>query len=266
MSEQLIPERTGTAGRAQIHLRGVRKSFAGRTVVDVDDLVWGAHPVEGLIGPNGAGKTTLMRLIMRSMAADSGTIELLGATAQPIDLRRTRDWQIPLLGLSKSNQVITDFDNLTILDSLLLSAARQTDERPHTLRGESRLYERHRGEIDEMLEIFGIADPIRLAQSAGEKKLVDIMRCLLLRPSFLLLDEPTAGLSPEMTDRVVGAVRALADQGTSVVIVEHDLNVVWNLCQQVTFMAAGRVLLQGPPDEVRSHATVIENYLGEGHV
>jgi len=102
--------------------------------------------------------------------------------------------------------------------------------------------------------------------SAGEKKLLDIVRCLLLRPSFLLLDEPTAGLPDELTEKVMAVIRDLAAAGTSVVIVEHDLNVIWGLCDEVLFMAEGKVILRGDPRSIRENRTVVEKYLGEGHV
>ncbi len=102
--------------------------------------------------------------------------------------------------------------------------------------------------------------------SAGEKKLLDIVRCLLLKPTFLLLDEPTAGLPDDLTEKVMAVVRDLAAAGTTVVIVEHDLNVIWNLCDTVHFMAEGSVILAGAPQSIREHRTVVEKYLGEGHV
>ena len=116
------------------------------------------------------------------------------------------------------------------------------------------------------LEYFGFEDPTRYALSAGEKKLLDIIRVLLLKPRFLLLDEPTAGLPDDLTGKVIEKVRDLAGAGTTVVIVEHDLNVIWNLCERVLFMAEGKITLTGDPAEIREHRAVIEKYLGEGHV
>ena len=102
--------------------------------------------------------------------------------------------------------------------------------------------------------------------SAGEKKVLDIIRCLLLKPAFLLLDEPTAGLPEDLTEKVMTVVRDLAASGTSVVIVEHDLNLIWNLCDEVLFMAEGSVVLRGDAPSIRANRTVVEKYLGEGHV
>jgi ABC-type branched-subunit amino acid transport system ATPase component len=169
-------------------------------------------------------------------------------------------------GVVKTNQVIMDFDKLTIWDSLLLAAAESQYEQPFRVFSEGTVFRRHQDEIRHYLDFFGFTDPTAFALSAGEKKLLDIVRCLLLRPTFLLLDEPTAGLPDELTEKVMEVVKELAAGGTSVVIVEHDLNVIWNLCDEVVFMAEGTVALRGDPQSIRENRTVVEKYLGEGHV
>ena len=252
--------------RPRIRVQGAVKSFSGRVVVDVDDLVLGDRPIEGLIGPNGAGKTTLMRMIMHSTPLDRGRISLLPAGGGDVVLSSLPAHGMARRGVVKSNQVIMDFDKLTIWDSLLLTVAEARYEQPHRIFGERTLFARHADEIRHYLDYFGFADPTAFAMSAGEKKLLDIVRCLLLRPTFLLLDEPTAGLPDELTEKVMRVVRDLAASGTSVVIVEHDLNVIWNLCDEVLFMAEGKVILRGDPPSIRANGTVVEKYLGEGHV
>jgi ABC-type branched-subunit amino acid transport system ATPase component len=254
--------------RPQIEVTGATKSFDGRVVVNVDKLVMGDVPIEGLIGPNGAGKTTLMRMIMHSTSLDSGTVSLLpeGPGSREIVLSELPTYRMAHHGVVKSNQVIMDFDKLTILDSLLLAVAKGKYELPHRIFDEKRVYDGAIEDIHRYLDFFGIEDPYRFAGSAGEKKLLDIVRCLLLEPRFLLLDEPTAGLPEDLTEQVVEVVRELAARGTAIVIVEHDLNVIWSLSDEVHFMAEGKVLMKGTPDDIRQHKTVIENYLGEGHV
>ena len=252
--------------RPRIHVRGATKSFSGRVVVDVDDLVLGEHPVEGLIGPNGAGKTTLMRMVMHSIPLDRGTISLLPSEGPEVVLSQLPADRMARHGVVKSNQVIMDFDKLTIWDSLLLATAEARHEQPYSVFAERAVFRRHEEEMRYYLDYFGFAEPAAFALSAGEKKLLDIVRCLLLRPSFLLLDEPTAGLPDDLTKKVMGLVRELAAGGTSVVIVEHDLNVIWSLCDVVHFMAEGSVILRGDPQSIREHRTVVEKYLGEGHV
>jgi ABC-type branched-subunit amino acid transport system ATPase component len=253
-------------GRPRIRVRGAAKSFSGRVVVDVEDLLLGERPVEGLIGPNGAGKTTLMRMIMHSIPLDRGRISLIPSEGSEVSLSDMPTDRMAGHGVVKSNQVIMDFDKLTIWDSLLLAVTEAHYEQPHRVFSEAAVFQRHEEAMRRYLERFGFTDPTAFAQSAGEKKLLDIVRCLLLKPRFLLLDEPTAGLPDDVTEAVMEVVRELAATGTSVVIVEHDLNVIWNLCDEVHFMAEGSVVLTGDPQSIREHHTVVEKYLGEGHV
>jgi ABC-type branched-subunit amino acid transport system ATPase component len=252
--------------RPQIRIRDAAKSFSGRVVVDVADLVLGDRPIEGLIGPNGAGKTTLMRMVMHSIPLDRGTISLRSADGSELVLSELPAHQLARHGVVKSNQVIMDFERLTIWDSLLLSVTESAYEHPHRIFSEDKVFARHEDEIRHYVGYFGLPDPTGFALSAGEKKLLDIVRCLLLKPSFLLLDEPTAGLPEELTEKVMAVIRDLAAAETSVVIVEHDLNVIWRLCDEVSFMAEGSVILKGDPQSIREHRTVVEKYLGEGHV
>ena len=252
--------------RPRIRIQGAVKSFSGRVVVDVDELVLGDRPIEGLIGPNGAGKTTLMRMIMHSTPLDRGRISLLPPGGGELVLSGLPAHRMARHGVLKSNQVIMDFDKLTIWDSLLLAVAEARYEQPQRVFSEGTVFERHEEEIRRHLDYFGFADPTAFAMSAGEKKLLDIVRCLLLRPTFLLLDEPTAGLPEDLTEKVMAVIRELAAAGTSVVVVEHDLNVIWSLCDEVLFMAEGSVILRGAPQSIRENRTVVEKYLGEGHV
>ncbi len=252
--------------RPRIRVQGVVKSFSGRVVVSVDDLVLGERPIEGLIGPNGAGKTTLMRMIMHSTPLDRGRISLLPPGGGEVALSSLPAHRMARHGVVKSNQVIMDFDKLTVWDSFLLAVAEARYEQPHRIFSERTVFAKHEDEIRHYLDYFGFADPTGFALSAGEKKLLDIVRCLLLRPTFLLLDEPTAGLPNELTEKIMTVIKDLAAAGTSVVIVEHDLNVIWSLCDVVHFMAEGSVILNGDPQSIRANRTVVEKYLGEGHV
>jgi len=252
--------------RPRIRIQGAVKSFSGRVVVDVENLVLGDRPIEGLIGPNGAGKTTLMRMVMHSTSLDRGTISFLPGDGSEVALSTLPAHRLAGLGVVKSNQVIMDFAKLTIWDSLLLAVAESRYEQPHRIFSEGIVFEQHEAEIRQHLDYFGFTDPTLFAMSAGEKKLLDIVRCLLLKPRFLLLDEPTAGLPADLTEKVMAVIRDLAAGGTSVVVVEHDLNVIWNLCDEVLFMAEGSVILRGAPATIRENRTVVEKYLGEGHV
>ncbi len=256
------------SSRPTVRVQGAIKSFGGRVVVDVEDLTLGTHSIEGLIGPNGAGKTTLLRMIMHAISLDEGTVVLSSnGNGDETILSNLPASSMARNGIVKTNQVITDFEQLTILDSMLLAVDQPSDERSFAIYRESGLYADHIGEIQWYLDQFDFEDPYGFANSAGEKKLLDIIRCLLLKPRVLLLDEPTAGLPDDIRDQIMELIKQkAAKENMAVVIVEHDLHVIWSMCEYVHFMAEGSVVLQGEPAFIRDHETVVEQYLGSGHV
>jgi ABC-type branched-subunit amino acid transport system ATPase component len=257
-----LPATGVSAPEARLHLRDVAKSFGGRKVVDVPDLALGRHGIEGLIGPNGAGKTTLMSLITQKLRLDRGTVHYASG-AGDVDITGMPVDRVARLGVVKTNQIIRDFDGLTIRDSLMLALAAPRYERFYRLASESRLRREAREEIDWYLDAFPFEDPEGYALSAGEKKLLDIIRCLLVKPRVLLMDEPTAGLPEDQTRRVMDLVKKKAADGDlSVIIVEHDLGLIWDACEFIHFMADGQVLVQGTPAEIRGNRLVAEKYLG----
>ena len=249
----------------KLHLKNVTKSFGGRKVVDIKDLTLGTHGIEGLIGPNGAGKTTLINLISNKLKMDQGQI-LYYSNGNEIDISRKTFDTIARLGMVRTNQIIQDFQSLTIRDSLLLSFATPKYERFYSIFSENKLRKAAEEEIEKYLDYFHFEDPDGHALSAGEKKLLDIIRCLLLKPKFLLMDEPTTGLPQDQTDLVITLMRKkIEEEGMSILIVEHDLDLIWEVSENVYFMAEGEILIQGPPDEVRKNKTVVKKYMGEGN-
>ena len=157
--------------RPSIRVQAAMKSFDGRVVVDVADLTLGRYPIEGLIGPNGAGKTTLMRMVMHSIKLDRGRISFLAGdgSASEVVLSSLPPHAIARLGVVKTNQVIQDFEHLTIWDSLLLAASRAHDERPYRIFRERRVWSQHGPEIEEYLDLLPFDNPFGFAKSAGEK-------------------------------------------------------------------------------------------------
>lgn len=247
-----------------LHLKNVVKKFGGRTVVNVDDITFGTHGIEGLIGPNGAGKTTLINLISHKLSMTQGQI-LYYKDNKEIDISNKSFDEISRLGLVRSNQIIQDFESLSIRDSLLLALAESKHEKFYNVFCENELRKSTEQEIDKYLDYFHFGNPDGSALSAGEKKLLDIIRCMLLRPKFLLMDEPTAGLPQDQTDKVVALMRKKTEEeGMAILIVEHDLDLIWSVSENVFFMAEGEILIQGVPDEVRKNETVIKKYMGEG--
>jgi ABC-type branched-subunit amino acid transport system ATPase component len=251
------------APATRLRLVGVGKSFGGRKVVDIAELALGRHGIEGLIGPNGAGKTTLMNLITQKLRLDRGQVHFTPNGSASVDITGKTIDRVARLGIVKTNQIIRDFDGYTIRDSILLSLASPRYERFWRLGSEGRLERETRDEVEYYVDYFGLDDPDRHALSAGEKKLVDIIRCLLVKPRLLLMDEPTAGLPDDQTRRVMDLMRRKAvDEDVSIVIVEHDLDLIWEVCEYVHFMSEGEILVQGTPAEIRASKVVAEKYLG----
>ncbi len=248
-----------------IEVNGLRKSYGGRVVNEIPRLTLSEHRIEGLIGPNGAGKTTLMSLITGRIRPDTGSVRLLrdGAAIEITGMSLNR---VARLGVVRTNQKIQDFESLTIEDSMLLSLATDRDEGPGRLFGERDFRERCDPIIADYVAAMKFADRSAHALSAGEKKLLDIVRCLLLEPKILLMDEPTVGLPTEQTDEVMALVSRVAErQDMKVVIIEHDLDLIWKVCEHVHFMADGQILLHGTPEEVRTNRLVRDKYMGESH-
>jgi len=242
--------------------QSLTKSYHQHIVLDVPDATFGVHGIEGLIGPNGAGKSTLLGLLTRRLAATAGSVTFeLDGNAH--DLMALRSYQVARLGLIKSNQRIQGFDSLTIRDSLRMAATVPERETWKSAWQQDQGDPAIEDEIDTLLNAFPFADPDGFAKSGGEKKLLDILRCLIVKPRMLLMDEPTAGLSAEITDRVMAFVRAKVDAGEMIVlIIEHDLDLIWNHCDYVHFLSEGKLLFQGNPEEVKKNRVVAEKYLG----
>ncbi|MEN8249716.1 MAG: ATP-binding cassette domain-containing protein [Bacteroidota bacterium] len=248
----------------KLHLKNVTKSFGGRKVVDIKDLTMGTHGIEGLIGPNGAGKTTLINLITHKLKMDQGQVFYYSNGKETNISAKSFD-QISRLGMVRTNQIIQDFLTLTIRDSMLLSLATPAYERFYSIFSENKLRKAAKQEMEEYLDYFRFENPDGHALSAGEKKLLDIIRCLLLKPKVILMDEPTSGLPHDQIDLVVALLRKkTSEEGMSILIVEHNLDLIWEVCENVYFMAEGEILIQGTPDEVRKHKTVVKKYMGEG--
>jgi ABC-type branched-subunit amino acid transport system ATPase component len=253
--------------KKKLHVRNMTKSFNGRTVVNVPDLVLGAHGIEGLIGPNGAGKTTLMSVITNKLKPDTGGVTYY-PNGEEIDISAYTLEQIAQMGIVRTTQIIQDFESLGIKDSMLLSLSSSKYERFWKVgKAESQLRKEAKEEMEYYLDYFHFQDPGGHALSAGEKKLLDIIRCLMLKPKFLLMDEPTVGLPMDQTEKVMELMREKADkEDMAILVVEHDLDLIWNVSEYVHFMAEGEIMIQGTVDEIRQHKTVVAKYIGESHV
>src|SRR5262245_46377247 len=247
-----------------LELQHVTRRFGGYTVVQDVSLRVEAGSLTGLIGPNGAGKGTLFNLIAGALAPSAGRILLDG---------RRLDGQPPhrvlARGVARTFQVPRPFPAMTVLENVMLAARGQLGERfwtnwtrPGAVALEERRHrERARALLDFVqLEAFS-ARPARVL-SGGQRKLLELARALMTEPRLLLLDEPAAGVSPALLSTLVDRLAALNRQGVSILVIEHNLDVVMELCRPVLVMAGGALLTTGDPDVVRADPRVVEAYLG----
>jgi branched-chain amino acid transport system ATP-binding protein len=250
--------------QARLAVRGVRKRFGGLQALDGVTLDVAGGAITGLIGPNGAGKTTLFDVVSGLLAPDAGEITL---GSERLDGRPAH--AIARRGLARTFQIPRPLARLTVLENLLLCAKDQTGERLSALvtrraaiaRQEAVLESRAR-EILALTELEHLRDAPAETLSGGQKKLLELARALMAEPALILLDEPGAGVNPTLMRSLVAVIRALHARGMTFLLIEHDMDLVAELCDPVIVLAQGRRLVEGPFAEVRRDPRVLEAYLG----
>lgn len=246
----------------KLEAENLTKAYHAHEVVNIEKVTFGAKGLEGLIGPNGAGKSTLMGLLTRRIAPTSGQIRLDTGNGTKA-LNPLKSHEVARIGLIKTNQRIQGFDSLTIRDSLRLAVTPPREEGFMSIFAGERDTDEVEEKVAELVEAFPFTDRNGYARSGGEKKLVDILRCLIAEPKLLLMDEPTAGLPEDITRTVMDMVKERVAAGKMrVVVVEHDLPLIWEYCDYVHFLSEGSILFEGAPEEVKANRVVAEKYMG----
>jgi branched-chain amino acid transport system ATP-binding protein len=239
---------------------GLTKQFSGFVAVDHVDLRVRSGTIHALIGPNGAGKTTLFNLITRFIQPTSGRIVYRGE-----DITRVSAADVARLGLVRSFQISAVFPHLTALENVRLALQRPTGISMHFWKPRSVLFSLH-DRADELLDAVGLADfrDVPAAEMPyGRKRALEIATTLALDPELMLLDEPMAGMGHEDIERVSALIRKVA-QNRTVLMVEHNLNVVAELSDTITVLQRGAVLAEGTYDEVAANEEVRQAYMGTG--
>jgi branched-chain amino acid transport system ATP-binding protein len=228
--------------------------------VDGVDLSVRRGSIHALIGPNGAGKTTVFNLLTRFLPATSGAITYNGE-----DVTKARPAELARRGLVRSFQISAVFPNLTVLENVRVALQRRLGTSFHFWRSQRSLevlHERAR-EVLASVGLDGFETTLTAELSYGRKRTLELATTLALEPELMLLDEPTQGMGHEDVGRVVALIRKVS-AGRTVLIVEHNLSVVADLCQMITVLARGRVLAEGPYSEVSRDPAVLEAYIGVG--
>jgi branched-chain amino acid transport system ATP-binding protein len=247
-----------------LEVGGLVKEFGGLRAVDGVSFTLRANTITGLIGPNGAGKTTLFNTIAGVHRPDSGTISFLGRGIGGLAPHRIFDE-----GLVRTFQIPRPFAGMTVLENCMLVPQRQAGERfwnnwfaRGRVAGEERAIRERAREVLDFVGLSRLAGEFARNLSGGQQKLLELARVLMSEPKLVLLDEPGAGVNPTLLMTIVDKLRELHARGITFLVIEHNMDLVMNLCDPILVMAQGKLLLEGPPQAVRSDARVLEAYLG----
>jgi len=236
--------------QSTLEIRNLCKSFAGLKAVDDVSFDLNTGEILGLIGPNGSGKTTLINVVTGLLRATSGSVTVDGVVTTDKPPHR-----VAHAGLARTFQTIRLFRELTVLENVEVAAVSMGSSRRKAV-----------PIAEELLVEMGIDDlSDRLASEIpfGHQRKLEIARALAMKPKFLLLDEPAAGLNEDESDLLLEQLRAIpARKGVGVLIVEHDMRLMMNLCDKLHVLNYGRTIAHGTPEEVRSDPQVVSAYLG----
>jgi branched-chain amino acid transport system ATP-binding protein len=262
--EQVIEHVPGIAKPdPAVTIDGLRRAFGGLLAVDIDHLEIQRNTITSIIGPNGAGKTTLFNLLTGFDDPDKGGCSLHGNVIVGIPAH-----QVAQRGMVRTFQLTKVLPRLTVLENKLVAAKVQPGAtlRGALLGGWQGAERRNQEQARDLLERFGLtrmADEYAGRLSGGQRKLLEMARALMVQPTVIMLDEPTAGVNPVLVQSLVKHVIGLRESGMTVVFVEHDMDVVQSISDWVVVLAEGRVLAEGPPSAIARNPAVIEAYLGK---
>ncbi|MEZ5667187.1 MAG: ABC transporter ATP-binding protein [Alphaproteobacteria bacterium] len=249
---------------ALLQVRGLTRSYYGIRALDGADLDVAEGTITGLIGPNGAGKTTLFNCVSGTVPPDGGTVTFAGR-----DVTGFAPDAVTRTGLVRTFQIARGFPRLSVLENLMLYGTGQPGERLLPALGRSPAMRRREAElrdraiaVAQRLNLAAVIDNPASALSGGQKKLLELGRALMAEPRMILLDEPIAGVNPTLSREIADQLTRLRTEGMTLLIVEHDMDMIARLCDPVVVMAAGRRLTEGSFAAVADDPRVQEAYLG----
>ena len=252
----------GPGEKPILEARGLTRRFGGLVAVDNFSFAVREGAIHGLIGPNGAGKTTTFNLISGFYAPNAGQVRYLG---REISGRKTS--ALTAMGLVRTFQGSTLFQEFSVLDNVrvgrhLTARAGFVSHLLGTDRPSEQTADAKARETLAFFGLEGLAGEPAANLSHGHQRMLGMAVALAAEPRVLLLDEPFTGMNPQETRRMMSLVRRIRDDGVTVMLVEHDMQAVMNLCDIITVMNFGALLVEGTPEEVRNDPAVIEAYLG----
>lgn len=243
-----------------LEVRGLSKSFGGFLAVNKATLDVSKGEIVAVIGPNGAGKTTLFNLVTGILKPDEGQVIFKGEEITGLPAHKTCK-----KGITRSFQVVNIFSRLTVFENVRISVLSQQGKTYHWFTPSREYVNEETGEILESVGLIDKKDSVCGALSHGDQKVLEIAIALAGKPELLILDEPTAGMSPEETARCIDLIKRLSQNlGLTILFCEHDMELVFAIARRIMVMVRGSTIVQGLPDEVRCNQQVQDAYLGGG--
>lgn len=242
-----------------LQVEQLRKAFEGFQAIADAHLSVPKGEVVAVIGPNGAGKSTLFNLITGHLQADSGQIRF-----QSQDITNLAPYKICHQGMARSFQLINIFTSLTVFENVQISVIAQHRLEGNFFRPARKLLLEETLEVLESFGLFEFKDQSCSSLSYGDQKVLEIAIALGSKPELLLLDEPTAGMSSEETRKIVNLIKRLSrEKGLTILLTEHDMELVFDVAQKIMVLHQGRTIAQGLPEDIRNDKAVQNAYLGE---
>ena len=245
---------------------GVVRSFGGLVAVDVKHFEVQRHSITALIGPNGAGKSTFFNLLTGFDFAQEGRGHFNGR-----DLKGMSSAQVARAGMVRTFQLTKALSRMTVIENMRLGAQQQGGENfaralvPPLWKARERDITEQAEDLLTRFKLIEKRDEYAGSLSGGQRKLLEMARALMSKPSMVMLDEPMAGVNPALTESLLDHIVALRDEGVTVLFVEHDMHMVRRISDWVVVMAEGRIIAEGDPHEVMKDPAVQDAYLGAHH-
>jgi len=244
----------------------VRRAFGGLTAVDVEHVEFQRGMITALIGPNGAGKTTFFNLLTGFDKPDMGNWKFDGVSMAGVPAHK-----VARTGMVRTFQLTKSLARLPVIENMKLGATAQSGESfgrallPWTWRAQELEIEERADALLERFKLAHMRNEYAGTLSGGQRKLLEMARALMTQPRLVMLDEPMAGVNPALTQSLLGHVKDLRAEGMTVIFVEHDMDVVYDISDWVVVMAEGRIIAEGPPETIGTNDEVIDAYLGGHH-